>query len=135
MERGNLHSARLDETMDKETEGMVRAGRDTRAAEWHSAEPSGEDQPEVDRVPDATLTGGVPDGLTAEEVEARSRLASYLPRSAFPAVREMLINEARGRDAPDAIVERVKSLPAGREFANLGEAWEAMGGHREEHRF
>jgi len=135
MERGNHHSARLDETMGKETEGMVRAGRDTRAEEWHSAEPSGEDQPDVDRAPDSTLVGGVPDGLTAEEVELRSRLASYLPRSAFPAVREMLIDEAQGRDAPEVIVERVKSLPAGREFANFGEAWAAMGGHHEDHRF
>ena len=63
MERGSdKHSPRMDDALHAETEGLVRGGHDTHAEEWKQAEPSGEDQPDVDLAPDATLGGGVPDG-------------------------------------------------------------------------
>jgi len=61
MERGSdKHSARMDDALDAEVRGMMTAGRETRGEAWNSAEPSGEDQPDVDRAPDSTLVGGVP---------------------------------------------------------------------------
>jgi hypothetical protein len=136
MEQGaDKHSARLDDEMKHQTEGMVRAGRATRAEEWRDPEPSGEDEPDVDRAPDGTLTGGTPDGMTATDVELRSELASYLDRSTFPAVRTQLVDDALGNNAPDRVMDELRRLPDGREYVNVNDVWAALGGGTEEHRF
>ena len=136
MERGSdKHSARLDDALEGETRGLVTSGRDTHAEEWKSAEPSGEDQPDVDLAPDSTLVGGTPPGMSEADVEARSELATYLHPSAFPGVREMLLDEAERNNAPDAIMARLRDLPAGREYANFGEVWRALHGSTESERF
>jgi hypothetical protein len=136
MERGSdKHGARMDDALEHETEGLIRGGHDTHAEEWKSAEPSGEDQPDVDLAPDSTLVGGTPPGMSEADVEARSQLATYLHPSAFPGVRAMLLDEAEHNNAPDAIVSRLKDLPAGREFANVGDVWRALHGGTETERF
>jgi hypothetical protein len=138
MERGSdKHSPRLDEGMKHEVGGLLQGGHDTHAEEWKLPEPSGEDQPEADLAPDVTLHGGTPEGMDDADVEERSQLAQYLPRNAFPGVREQLLEHAMDAQAPDAIVEEVRRLPAGREFQNIGEVWRTLnsGGHVEEHRF
>jgi hypothetical protein len=136
MERGSdKHGARMDDALQHETEGLVRGGHDTHAEEWKSAEPSGEDQPDVDLAPDSTLVGGAPPGMSEADVEARSQLATYLHPSAFPGVRAMLLDEAVRNNAPDAIVVRLKDLPAGREFANVGDVWRVLHGGTETERF
>jgi hypothetical protein len=92
MERGSdKHSRRLDDAMADEAAGIVHGGHDSHIEEWRSAEPSGEDQPEVGLGGDTALTGGTPEGMTPEDVEARSQLASWLGRASFPAVRELLL--------------------------------------------
>lgn len=128
---GPLH----DEQLKEESEGMLRAGRQTRAEEWHQTEPSGEDQPDVDRAPDGTLSGGTPEGMTGDDVELRAELAAYLGRDVYPAVREQLIGVAVDQHAPDRVVERIKQLPSGREFGNVNDVWQAIGGHVESKRF
>ena len=138
MDRGSdKHNPRLDEELKHEVSGLVQSGHDTHAEEWASPEPSGEDQPEVDRAPNGTLHGGVPEGMTESDVEARARLATYLTPGAFPGVREQLLDHVIDADAPDEIVDEVRQLPAGREFQNLGEVWRALhgGGHVEQQRF
>ncbi len=135
MERGSdKHSARMDDALDAEVAGLMRAGHDNRA-DWNSPEPSGEDQPDVDRVPNGTLSGGVPEGMTEQDVEARSELASYLGRL-WPATREELVRVATDNEAPDTVMRRLHSLPLGQQFANLQEVWSHLsGGHVEDHRF
>lgn len=136
MEQGaDKHGPRLDEEMKHATEGMVRAGRSTRAEEWRDQEPPGEGQPEVDRAPDATLTGGTPEGMTAADVELRSELASYLDRSTFPAVRAQLMDQAMSNHAPDRVIAELRRLPDGREYANVNDIWAALGGGTEQQRF
>jgi len=136
MERGSdKHSARMDEALDSEVEGLIRAGRDTHAEEWKSAEPSGEDQPEVDLSANGDLHGGVPDGMSEADVEERSRLAAYLGKEVWPATGEQLLEVARGRQAPDVVLDRLAELPAGRVFDNLQDAWHQLGGGTEQHRF
>ncbi len=128
MERGSdKHGRRLDEALKGETAGMVRAGRDTHAEEWKSAEPSGEDQPDVDRAPNGTLTGGVPSGMTADDVEGRTELATYVHRSVFPCNRDGLLDDAVGNSAPDRVLEELRRLPAAGEYANVNEVWIALG--------
>ena len=135
MERGSdKHSARMDDALGAEVSGLMRAGHDNRA-DWNSPEPSGEDQPDVDLVPDGTLAGGVPDGMTEADVAARSELATYLGRL-WPATREELVRVATDNHAPDAVMQRLHSLPLGQQFANLQEVWSYLsGGHVEGHRF
>ena len=136
MQRGSdKHSARMDDALEGEVSGMLAAGRDTHAEEWKSAEPSGEDQPDVQRSADGDLHGGVPDGMDEAGVEERSRLAAYLGKEVWPATGEQLLEVARGRDAPDVVVDRLAQLPPGRVFDNLQEAWVTLGGGVEEHRF
>lgn len=128
---GALH----DEQLKTESEGMLRANRQTRAEEWHQVEPSSEDQPDVDRSPDGTLTGGTPEGMSPDDIELRAELATYLGREIYPAVREQLIGVAMDQHAPDRVVEQVKRLPSGREFVNVNDVWKALGGHVEQERF
>ncbi|MGN6330245.1 MAG: DUF2795 domain-containing protein [Motilibacteraceae bacterium] len=126
------HSARVDDQLEHELEGMQRAGRSTHAEEWKDPEPSGEDQPDVDRVPDGTFVGGVPQGVTPEEVAARSDVARFLGLSAFPGDREALLAAAEANEAPDGVLADLRRLPAGEQFANLQDAWRALGGGTEE---
>ncbi len=135
MERGsNKHSARMDDALDHEVEGLMRSGHDNRA-DWNSPEPSGEDQPDVDLVPDGTLAGGVPDGMTEEDVEGRSQLAIYLGKEVYPAVSAVLIETAEGNAAPDSVLARLRALPAGREYVNVQDVWSTLRGGTEAHRF
>lgn len=135
MQRGSdKHSARMDDALDAEVSGLVHAGRDTHAEEWKSAEPSGEDQPEVDLTADGDVHGGVPDGLTEDDVEGRSRLAAYLGKEVWPATGEQLVEVAGSRQAPDVVLDQLQRLPAGRVFDNVQEVWSSLGGGAEQHR-
>lgn len=136
MERGSdKHSPMRDEQLKHETEGLVRAGHSTHAEEWKDPEPSGEDQPDADKMPDGTLHGGIPAGMTDEDVEGRAEVATYLGKDSYPMVREQIINLAIDRQAPARVVDLVRELPSGREFHNVNEVWAAIGGHVESDRF
>ncbi len=136
VERGSdKHGQRLDEEMKHEVEGIVRSGHSTHAQEWADPEPSGEDEPDVDLAPNGTLSGGVPEGMTAEEVQARSDLARHLPPDAFPADASSLRAYAAEAEAPAAIVDQLSRAPEGEQFASVGELWAALGGGHEEQRF
>jgi hypothetical protein len=136
MERGSdKHSARMDEALGAEVHGMMTAGRDTREP-WHSPEPSGEDQPDVDRAPDGTLVGGVPDGMSDEDVELRSEIGTRLGKECWPGDRDELVAKAAELNAPDSVLATLRRLPAGRRFDNLQDAWAVLSeGAVEAHRF
>lgn len=133
--RSDKHGPRLDETLAHEMEGALRAGHSTHAEEWKDPEPSGEDQPDVDRAPDSTLVGGVPEGMTAADVAGRAELATYLGRSAYPATGAELVALAEQNDAPDEVLAALRELPAEQGFATAQEVWSALGGGAEAHRF
>jgi hypothetical protein len=136
VERGSdKHSPWRDDELKHETEGLTRANHGTHAEEWKDPEPSGEDQPDSDLAPDGTLHGGTPAGMTADDVEGRAEIASYLGKDAYPMVREQIINLAMDRQAPDRVVDLVRRLPSGREFHNVNEVWAAVGGHVESERY
>ena len=137
MERGSdKHSARMDDALEHEVRGMMTAGRDTHAEDWKSAEPSGEDQPAVDLSADGSLHGGVPDGMTEADVEDRSTIAQYLGKEVWPATGAQLLAVAQSRQAPDRIVQLLRTCRADHSYTNLQEAWaDISGGHVEQHRF
>jgi hypothetical protein len=133
MERGsNKHSPRLDDEMEHEVEGMMRAERPTRAEEWLEPEPAGEDQadPGVLGAP-ADRQPGVPAGMTQEDVQLRSELAEHLPRSVFPNDESGLLGHLVDSNAPDRLRQLVRQLPTGRMYDHLGEVVKALGLHEE----
>lgn len=124
MEPGSTkHGPHLDEELKRETQGLVSAGRSTRAEEWREPQPPGEDQPG-----DISLVGGTPPGLDPNEVEARSELARYLGPGSFPAVGQVLLEVAADNAAPESVLDRLRALPAGREYENVADVWRALGG-------
>ena len=94
-------------------------------------EASDEDRPEVG-VPG--VTGGAPPGMTYDEVEQRSRLGRYIPRSSLPGDREALVLGAKTLEAPDDVIAQLASLPAEERFRTVNEIWAALGHHNEERR-
>lgn len=128
------HGPVQDEKLKQETVDLERAGREPRVDEGREQEPPGEDQPDADAAPDQTYAGGSPVGMDPHDVQWRSELARNLEHRVFPAVREQLMESARDNHAPDEIVASLKSLPAGREFQNVQEVWEVLGGRTESER-
>jgi len=125
------HGQLVDEAMKRDVEGYVRAGHDTRAEEWRSAEP-----PVGDRASDVAQSAieerrGTPPGMSVEDVEGRSELATWLGRAAFPADREALLGWLREQRAPDPVISRVTAAPGEVRFGNVGELWRAL--HAGEH--
>ena len=136
MERGSdKHSPMRDEQLKHETDGLVRSGHATHAEEWKDPEPSGEDQPDADRAPAGTLHGGVPTGMSDEDVEGRAEVATYIGKGSYPMVGQQILELVIDRQAPERVIDLVRRLPSGREFHNVNEVWAAVGGHVESDRF
>lgn len=135
MERSSQHSPMRDEALQHEVEGMVRSGRSTHAEDFKDPEPPADDEPDVDRAPADTMSGGTPDGMSGEEVSRRSELAETLRRTSFPNDRDGLLAAAREANAPDRVLADVERLPAGLRFTSIGEVWRALGHPGEDHRF
>src|SRR5438309_1024540 len=97
MERGSdKHAARTDDELAHEVRSMTQgAPVEARADEHREHEGPADGEP----TPDARLSGDrgltPPDSLSFDEVEARSELARYLERKAFPGDRDALIVSAQ----------------------------------------
>jgi len=126
-ERSTKHSPRVDENLEHELQGTLRAERSTRSEEWREVEPQAEGDPDVDADPAGTLTGGTPVGMTPDAVVARAELARWLTRAPFPGSRSDLIEAARGHQAPDAVVAELERLPEGETFERIGDVVRALG--------
>lgn len=127
---GPLH----DDEMKAEMQGELKADRATRAEEDHELQPSGEDQPEASRAPDAALHGGTPPGMNSEDVELRSELARHLGPATYPADRAGVLDALREHHAPDRLVDVARGLPEGEEFRNVQDVSRALGLGVEDHR-
>jgi len=125
--RSTKHSAREDDALAAEVEGMVRAGRSTHAEEWNDPEPVAEGEPDVDTAPADTLTGGVPGGSTPDAVVARAELARWLDRADFPGTGSELLEAARDHRAPDGVTDQLSRLPDGQVFERIGDVVRALG--------
>src|ERR1044072_8775163 len=112
MELGNAkHSPRVDDELAHEVDGIVKGTAGGRAEEFREAEPAGDDQPEASMVPEGDDGSGAPQGMTAEEVELRSRFGRYINRSALPGDRERLHRDAEQNEAPDDVLAEIDRLP------------------------
>ena len=126
-ERSTKHSPRLDDELEHETQGMMRAERATRAEEWREVEPVAEGDPDIDTDPAGTLVGGTPVGMDADAVVARAELARWLDRADYPATGPELVEAARNHQAPDAVVEELRRLPDGETYDRIGDVVRALG--------
>jgi hypothetical protein len=134
MEQSDRHGPALDDQLAHEVRGEVQGGHRTYAQEWREPQAPGEDQPagDDDIAPDDRR--GLAPGLTHDVLELRSEIARFLGISAFPADRDGLVVVAAGNQAPDAVLDRLRSLPSGEEFANVEDVIEALGLHGENRR-
>jgi hypothetical protein len=113
MDRGSSkHSPRVDEQMAEEVSGTVHGIAGGRAEEWKMAEPSGEDQPQANLVPDE------------DDPDDFSYFGRYIGR-VLPGDRDAIEKSARELAAPDDVLDRIRRLPPGRTFENLKEVWTA----------
>jgi hypothetical protein len=125
--RSTKHSPRVDEELEHEIQGMLKAEHATRAEEWREVEPVAEGDPDLTTDPAGTLVGGVPVGMTEDAVVARAELARWLTREPFPGTREQLIEAALDHRAPDAVVAELEKLPTGQTFERIGDVARALG--------
>ena len=94
----------------------------------HKVSPREDEQPDADLAPAGTLYGGTPNGMAPDDVEGRSELAGYLGKDCYPMVREQVIGLVIDNNAPQRVVDLVRGLPSGREFANVNDIWSVLGG-------
>lgn len=129
------HGRHLDEAMRRETLEMIRGGVPGVPAEWLTEQRDDPDRPSGLGRLDGHAPGrapGCPPGMTPDEVAWRGELARAITPADFPADRKRLLARLARADAPDEIVARVATLPAGHEFANLGDVARALGIHTEQ---
>jgi hypothetical protein len=125
--RSTKHNPRVDEELEHEVQGLLKAGRATRSAEWREVEPEAEGDPGIDSDPQGTLTGGTPVGMDADAVAARAEIARWLDRADFPATGPALVEAALDHRAPDAVVEELQRLPEGETYERVGDVVRALG--------
>ncbi|MEV6692409.1 DUF2795 domain-containing protein [Micromonospora sp. NPDC051196] len=134
MDRGSSkHAPRVDEQMSQEVSGLVQGPGTggSRVDESRVPEPAGEDQPEATTAPAGDLRSGTPQGMTSEDVEARSRLGRFITMTALPGDRDTLLANARENEAPDDVLAALERLPDGIRYQTVSEVWAALG-HKNE---
>ena len=125
--RSTKHSPRVDEELEHEIQGMLKAEHATRSHEWREVEPIAEGDPDITADPAGTLVGGVPVGMTEDAVIARAELARWLDRADFPSDGPALVEAALDHRAPDAVVEELERLPQGETYERIGDVVRALG--------
>jgi hypothetical protein len=124
------HGPRLDDALAHETESLTRgAPIEARVEPSRLMEDAGDGEP----MPEAVVHEAEPPdtlSLSADEVRARSELAVHLMPSRFPTDREGVLAAAEEQRAPQALLDLLDHLPAGR-YENVEAVWEALGGRRE----
>ncbi|TFV53373.1 DUF2795 domain-containing protein [Blastococcus sp. TF02A-35] len=126
-ERSTKHNPRLDEELEHEMQGMLKAERATRSHEWREVEPVAEGDPDISADPTGALVGGVPVGMTEDAVAVRAELARWLDRADFPSTGPDLVEAALDHRAPDAVVAELQKLPDGETYERIGDVVRALG--------
>lgn len=125
--RSTKHSPRVDEELEHEIQGMLKAEHATRSEEWREAEPVAEGEPDLTANPSGTLVGGTPVGMDADAVAARAELARWLDRADFPSTGPELVEAARDHRAPEAVAAELERLPEGETYQRIGDVVRALG--------
>ncbi|MEU7657683.1 DUF2795 domain-containing protein [Streptomyces lincolnensis] len=121
MQRGSDRLSRhRDDEMKHELQGLLRSGHPTRSEEWHDPEPTADDDPEV-------WGGPVAPGRAGSSLETvRLELGRILGRGPFPATAPELVRVLRQKNAPDALVDALETLPRKERYTNVQELARAL---------
>jgi hypothetical protein len=114
------------------TENIQQSDRHGAARDDVLATTSGQEYEDADATPDPRA--GTPDGMTRADVELRSGIAQFLGTSAFPGDRERLIVVAAENQAPDWVIDRLRTLPPREDFTNVQDVARTLGIGVETHR-
>lgn len=123
-----------DDAQAHETRGLEQGGHTSRAEEWRDPQAPAEGEPRASWTPGTPEQPGTPEGMTNQDVEDRSEIARHLGKGVWPADRDALVAKAEENSAPDAVLARLRRLPAGQEFANVQDVSQALGIGTEESR-
>ena len=116
-----------DDRQGHEEAGLLQGGHSPRAEEWRDPHPSGEGEPRAAWTPGTPEQPGTPAGMTNQDVEDRAELARFLGKDVWPADRDTLVAKAEENSAGDAVLSRLRRLPAGQEFTNIQDVSRALG--------
>ncbi|OEV04366.1 hypothetical protein AN216_08250 [Streptomyces oceani] len=128
-DRVNVH---LDDEIKKEMHGRLHSGHPTRAQQEKDPEPGADDDSWLAERPQSAGSGRDSESGEAETEaeELRSDLARHLGRTAFPADRRTLVRTLLATQAPDDLVDTVRTLPhGGEEYRTVQEVVVALGHH------
>jgi Protein of unknown function (DUF2795) len=113
----------MDEALKRETRSLEQ-GAPIEARTREDREHEGPADSERDVDPHTAPPGS----LGSDPVEARRELSRHLRPSAFPAGRDRLLEEAESQNAPAAVFDALRRLPADGEFSTVHEVWAALEG-------
>jgi Protein of unknown function (DUF2795) len=120
------HGPRMDDALAAEIEPLERgAPIEPRSREDLEKEGPADDERDVDS------RTAPPGSLGSDPVEARRELSRHLRASVFPADRYALFAEANSQRAPEAVLDPLRRLPAGKEFRTVHEVWAALDGYED----
>jgi hypothetical protein len=131
------HPPRLDDELEREVDTAARTlPTSSREVEEREPVPPAESGPEATSVPepDSVSRSDVDLQFTPADIDDRSRLGRYLPRTAFPADKARLLKAAKAAKAPDTVLDELGRLPEHEKFATAARVWAALG-HDIDHRF
>jgi len=121
MERGNTkHGPQRDDELARETEDLVRKEPQLSYTEEARETEPVDDPRELFEAEDAAVT-------EEEAIELRSELARLLTRDEFPLTRHALLELLDQKDASQALVDRVSSLPGRPHYQSTRDLIEALG--------
>jgi Protein of unknown function (DUF2795) len=133
-EKSDKHGPRLDEQLQRETEGLVRGGGPTRADQGREPEPVETDTGRDPTALGSGRAGGTPPGMTPADVENRSAFAKVLAGVRYPATPGDLAAHVAEQGAPDVAVRALDGLPE-RTYAGLSDVMDGLGYGHETERF
>jgi len=128
--QSNQHGPRADDALKRDTRALVQSNRGSRVEEWRDPEPSGDDEPTVDRGAGTVLDGPEPRAPSRADADQRAELAAQLGRAIFPADKRALLRHVEATHGDDAARRQISALSDHIVFDNVEDVWEALG-HRQ----
>lgn len=117
-DQNTTHSPRIDDQLAHDAHALTHGAPDDGRQEWRRDQVGDEGEPEI--VVDRDESDA--------ELDERSRLATSLLPSLFPATGAVLADAAEANHAMPHHVDALRSLPDGRVYATFAEVWSDLGG-------
>ena len=125
MDSNNVTSARADEQLKHEVEGIIKASPVESRTEAKRQQAPGGDQPDMapGRRPETAEVEA--DGLSIDDRHQRADFAGWFRPNGFPATGAEAVAMAEESVAPDWVTEFVSRLDPDERFDNVGQLWDA----------